>query len=91
VFPRLHKIIFVHGCYWHRHPDCRYTYAPKSNVAFWQAKFDANVARDRRSVAELEKLGWQVHVIWECETKNEGKLIRRLATYLKNQTNPGTI
>lgn len=89
VFPRLRKIVFVHGCYWHRHNGCRYAYVPKSNTEFWKQKFDANVARDKHSVAKLEKLGWGVLIIWECETKDEDKLSCHLAAYLKNKKNIG--
>lgn len=85
VFPRLRKIIFVHGCYWHQHRGCRYAYLPKSNTEFWKRKFDANVARDNSSVAKLEKLGWEVLIVWECETKDQDKLLYRLAAYLKGK------
>lgn len=91
VFPRLRKVIFVHGCYWHRHPGCRYAYSPKSNISFWYAKFDANVARDRLAIVELEKLGWEILIVWECETKDEDKLARSLATYLKTNTIRGVV
>jgi DNA mismatch endonuclease (patch repair protein) len=83
VLPSHRKVIFVHGCYWHRHAGCRYAYFPKSNVAFWQSKFDANVSRDRRAIDALEAVGWTVHVIWECETQNADALRRRLAKFLK--------
>jgi DNA mismatch endonuclease (patch repair protein) len=89
VFPRLRKVVFVHGCYWHRHAGCRYAYSPKSNIPFWHAKFDANVARDRLAVVELKKLGWEVLIVWECETKDEDKLVRGLATYLRTDKNTG--
>jgi DNA mismatch endonuclease (patch repair protein) len=59
--------IFVHGCYWHRHPGCRKTTMPKSNVAFWQKKFRDNIRRDARNIAKLEKMGYRVAVIWECD------------------------
>lgn len=74
VFPRLRKIVFVHGCYWHGH-SCRYGVAQsKSNVAFWKAKIYANRSRDRRTVRQLRQLGWDVLVIWECEIKNNSWL-----------------
>ena len=60
----------MHGCYWHRHPGCRLTTTPKSRVEFWEAKFATNVERDRRTHAALEKAGWRVVVIWECETRD---------------------
>jgi DNA mismatch endonuclease (patch repair protein) len=83
VFPSQHKVIFVHGCYWHRHQGCRYAYSPKSNTDFWQSKFEANVARDRRAASMLETLGWKVLVIWECEIQNEETLRVRLIEFLK--------
>ena len=66
VLPRHKAVVFVHGCFWHRHQGCRIATTPKSNAAFWQEKFDRNVARDRRVVAELVRTGWRVFVAWEC-------------------------
>lgn len=56
----------VHGCFWHRHPGCRYAYTPGSNVEFWESKFGRNVERDVRNLADLRGAGWRVAVIWEC-------------------------
>lgn len=67
VFPRYKAVVFVHGCFWHRHTGCNIATTPKSNTPFWTEKFDKNVARDARVAAELEKRGWSVFVIWECE------------------------
>lgn len=78
VLPKHRTVIFVHGCFWHRHEGCRYAYTPKSRVEFWQAKFDENVARDQRQRRELEALGWAVAVVWECETQAEEQLKHRL-------------
>jgi DNA mismatch endonuclease, patch repair protein len=64
--------IFVHGCFWHRHPGCRAASIPKTRTAFWQEKFARNVERDRRDVAALEAAGWHVYVVWECETNGRG-------------------
>ncbi|MCK7579175.1 MAG: very short patch repair endonuclease [Chromatiales bacterium] len=83
VFPSHRKVILVHGCYWHRHEGCRYAYSPKSNTKFWQAKFEANVARDRSVASALDALGWNVLVIWECETQNADTLRARLVEFLK--------
>lgn len=69
VFPKYRVALFVHGCFWHRHPGCAKASTPKSRTEFWQGKFDANVARDARGEAELRALGWRVLTIWECETK----------------------
>jgi len=68
VMPRLRLVIFVHGCYWHRHRNCRLAYSPKSNRAFWQKKFRGNVRRDAASSRALLRLGWHIAVIWECAT-----------------------
>ena len=66
VFARHRLVVFVHGCFWHRHPDCRHATTPSSNRAFWQAKFDANVARDKRVAARLRQEGWRVFTVWSC-------------------------
>ncbi len=78
VLPAYHTVIFVHGCFWHRHPGCRFAYTPKSRVEFWQTKFRRNVERHQEVTAELEELGWRVVVIWECETGSEEQLQQRL-------------
>jgi len=67
VMPKYGTVVFVHGCFWHRHKGCKVATMPKSREAFWQAKFDANVARDKRNQRDLKKAGWQVIVRWECE------------------------
>lgn len=84
VLPRHKKVIFVHGCYWHRH-RCRYgRVTPKTNCEFWQAKFDANVARDRRIRREIIQSGWKVLTVWECWTKREDdRLISSLRQFLE--------
>lgn len=66
VFPKHHAIVFVHGCFWHRHEGCRYTTTPSTRPEFWQAKFDANVARDRSVHDQLLDAGWRVATVWEC-------------------------
>ncbi|MCY4530044.1 MAG: DNA mismatch endonuclease Vsr [Chloroflexi bacterium] len=73
-------VILVHGCYWHRHPGCRFAYSPKTNREFWEAKFEENVARDTRQRGQLQELGWTVITVWECETKNPVTLAERLRT-----------
>lgn len=79
VLPRHTIVLFVHGCFWHRHPGCKYAYRPKSNVPFWKEKFRKNIARDRRNESALRKLGWRVIIIWECETGNAARLSRKLS------------
>ncbi|WP_245909742.1 very short patch repair endonuclease [Rhodobacter viridis] len=66
VFPRFRAAVFVHGCYWHRHPGCPKTTMPSTRVAFWSEKFEANVRRDQRAETLLLSTGWRVAVIWEC-------------------------
>jgi len=83
VLTRLHTIILVHGCFWHRHSRCRFAYMPKSRVDFWVSKFKKNVARDRKVRQALRRQGWQVLVIWECETKNLARLTERLRKLLQ--------
>lgn len=82
VLPRYQTVIFVHGCFWHRHPGCRFAYTPKSRVEFWQAKFQRNVERHREVEEELTTLGWRVLVIWECETDSDTGLFDRLTELL---------
>jgi DNA mismatch endonuclease (patch repair protein) len=67
VFRGSKLVVFVHGCFWHRHPGCRHAGDPKTSAVFWQDKFKANTARDRRNVAALHAMGWSVGVLWECE------------------------
>ena len=80
VLPKHRTVIFVHGCFWHRHPGCRYAYAPKSRVQFWKKKFAANVGRDARTRRTLEQAGWQVLVVWECELRDMAGLSDRLTS-----------
>ncbi|MFC1844050.1 very short patch repair endonuclease [Thermodesulfobacteriota bacterium] len=82
VLPRYHIAIFVHGCFWHQHKDCVDGHIPKSNTEYWKNKLDRNVTRDKQKLNELLKAGWNVIVIWECETKNEEGLLNKIKTLL---------
>ena len=82
VFPRYRAVVFVHGCFWHRHDGCRFAYTPRSRVRFWTEKFRKNVARDRRTEDALRSLGWRVLVIWECETRDDAVVADRLKHFL---------
>lgn len=82
VLPKYAAAVFVHGCFWHRHPGCRFAYTPKSRTRFWEEKFSGNVARDRRNRKELEGLGWTVLTVWECETRDLETLAARLQSNL---------
>ena len=66
VLPKYKAVIFVHGCFWHRHLDCWWSTTPSSNAAFWVKKFALNAARDNRNVLDLKNLGWRVAIVWEC-------------------------
>lgn len=88
VLPRHRTVVFVHGCFWHRHQGCRFTTTPKTRREFWQAKFDGNVARDRRNQAELVQLGWRVIVVWECELRDVAALRDRLVSELDLPNDP---
>ena len=81
VFPKYEAVVFVHGCFWHRHPNCRYATTPASNQEFWQAKFNANVARDKRVLARLRREGWRVFTVWACRI-TEGRM-RALARQIR--------
>lgn len=70
------RAVFVHGCYWHRHPGCPASSTPKSNAEFWKEKFEANIRRDQRKVRELRKLGYRVMTVWGCQTKSADKRVR---------------
>ena len=71
VFPRYKLVLFVHGCFWHRHGDCRRASTPATRIEFWEAKFSKNLSRDQRQSQLLRDMGWDVRVIWECEVKIE--------------------
>lgn len=69
VLPKYKSVIFVHGCFWHRHPGCKRASMPTSNVDYWEDKFSKNLKRDAECQAQLTSLGWRVIIIWECELK----------------------
>ena len=78
VLPKHRTVVFVHGCFWHRHEGCRYATTPKTRQEFWQTKFAANVERDSRNRTDLQQLGWRVIVVWECELLQPSDLKERL-------------
>jgi len=82
VFPSRRKVIFVHGCFWHVH-DCKAAHIPKSNREYWLPKLQRNQSRDRKNVELLDDLGWQILVIWECETADHSRLEERLKNFLR--------
>ena len=82
VFPSRKSAVFVHGCFWHAHKNCKVANLPKSRTAFWADKFERNRRRDELNERLLKQLGWRVLVIWECETKGQDKLASRLSRFL---------
>ncbi len=85
VLARYKTVIFVHGCFWHRHKDCRFAYTPKSRTEFWLNKLESNVIRDVRVKSDLELLGWRVITVWECELRLSEQLAARLDGNLKRR------
>lgn len=83
VLPRRRTIVFVNGCFWHRHSRCRFAYTPKSNRGFWNRKFEDNVQRDRRVRRALRRLGWHILVVWECQLRDQDKLRIRIREQLR--------
>ena len=82
TFPRLRKVIFVQGCFWHRHAGCSRTTTPKTRADYWREKFEQNMERDRRNIAMLRALGWEVLEVWECETLDRTGLLVTLSRFL---------
>lgn len=80
VFPSLRRVIFVHGCFWHRHEGCART--PKSNLAFWLPKLQENRARDERNMRLLKDMGWKHMVVWECQLRDASKVEAEISEFL---------
>jgi DNA mismatch endonuclease (patch repair protein) len=86
VLPRYRVCIFVHGCFWHRHPECRYATSPKTRPEFWTEKFRQNVERDKKNREALLHMGWRVIEIWECAIRKTGTDLEWLFEAIKNCT-----
>jgi DNA mismatch endonuclease (patch repair protein) len=82
VLSRYKTVIFVHGCFWHRHKDCRFAYTPKSRTEFWLKKLESNVIRDIQVKSDLDILGWRVITVWECELRDMAQLFRKIVAEL---------
>lgn len=83
VFSGRRKVIFVHGCFWHQHSNCRDGRPPRSNLDYWKPKLERNLNRDITAANELKDAGWQVLIVWECETRDAEDLAKRLAAFLE--------
>jgi DNA mismatch endonuclease (patch repair protein) len=79
VLPKYHTVIFVHGCFWHRHKGCKFATTPATNRDFWEKKFAENVERDKNVQNQLQSMGWNVIIVWECEIANKRKREERLS------------
>lgn len=86
VFGPRKKVIFVHGCFWHQHPDpdCKDSRLPKTRLEYWIPKLERNTIRDKSNIESLRTLGWKVFVIWECETKDLSGIQSRISRFLKD-------
>jgi DNA mismatch endonuclease, patch repair protein len=84
VLPRHRSVVFVHGCFWHRHPGCRFTTTPATNTEKWQDKFDKNVKRDLSVTRQLRALGWHVYKVWACSI--DETRMKRLAKRIKGHS-----
>lgn len=86
VLPRYRAVIFVHGCFWHRHQGCHWCTTPTSRSDFWNAKFRSNVERDKRHLRSLQESGWRVATVWECALRREGQAdtVRELTDWLSS-------
>jgi len=87
VLARHGAAIFVHGCFWHRHRNCRNSVLPKTRREFWAAKLNGNVKRDKRNRVALKRLGWKVLTVWECEAADEPRLSQKLLAQLTRHQN----
>lgn len=87
VFRSRNRIIFVHGCFWHRHPSkkCALARLPKSKLDFWLPKLSGNAERDRRNLRLLRKMGWKVLVVWECQLRDKERLKNTLRSFLEGK------
>lgn len=85
VFPKYRTVVFVHGCFWHRHPGCPKTSTPKTSTEMWLAKFKRNMERDAENIAQLSALGWQSVVIWECTTRSPDQIAHQLQNILTHR------
>ena len=79
VLPKYRTVVFMHGCFWHRHRGCKHCYTPKTRADFWQRKFESNKKRDRKVIRALRHEGWRVLIVWECQLRNILALEKRFS------------
>jgi DNA mismatch endonuclease (patch repair protein) len=78
VITKIKTVIFINGCFWHQHKGCKWQAMPKSNLRYWKNKLKRNVEKQKEDIKQLKKEGWKVKIIWECETKQEKSLSKKL-------------
>jgi len=83
VLSKAKKVIFVHGCFWHSHNNCKRSALPETNKSFWKKKIKGNAARDKAIKVKLRKMGWRTLTIWQCQTKNLEKTVERIVNFIK--------
>lgn len=88
VLPKYQTVIFVHGCFWHRHPGCSRTRTPASRQDYWVPKFERTVERDQQNQRKLRLLGWNVLTVWECELKEADALVDKLVRLIRREAAP---
>jgi DNA mismatch endonuclease (patch repair protein) len=87
ILKKYKTVIFVNGCFWHGHKNCKKSILPTSNIAFWKEKIQANMHRDKKAKQSLKKLGWSIFTVWECEIKNKTSFAKRMTKLLKGLNN----
>lgn len=90
VLPKYKTVIFVNGCFWHRHPDCRYAHLPKSNLDYWEKKLERNAKNDALHIQQIESAGWEAVTLWECRLKQdfEGTMAEVIKSLQEKENNP---
>jgi DNA mismatch endonuclease, patch repair protein len=80
VLHKYNTVIFIHGCFWHGHPECKYSKLPETNHSFWESKINATILRDSKNIEALENLGWNTYIVWQCEIRNKKDLGDKIYT-----------
>lgn len=91
VLPKYRTVIFVHGCFWHRHKGCKYATTPGTNVEFWQKKFERNISNDQKHARELRRLGWNIITVWDCQLKKPERVLHKMERALTDTDQQKTV
>jgi DNA mismatch endonuclease (patch repair protein) len=83
VLKKYKTVVFIHGCFWHGHKDCRRASKPKTHKKYWYAKIEGNIARDKENKKKLRKAGWKVFTVWECKLKNLKTVLKKFKTFIE--------